>query len=137
MKQFNNERATLHTLVEPLQLPTLYMEEENMDQYFLKFLYLANSNFCPPYQFHTSVRSYYPECEMYNYISRYGRLETVWTPLQLSANGTMSRRGVSWTNTLPLDTGGLNQFLFYFIFTAQDHIEHQPICHDRWIKQKL
>ena len=33
--------------------------------------------------------------------------------------------------------GGLKQFWFYFIFTARDHIEHQPICYDRWIKQKF
>ena len=36
-----------------------------------------------------------------------------------------------------LYTGGLNQSYFFFIFTAWDHIEHQPICHDRWLNQKL
>ena len=55
-----------------------------------------------------------------------------WEPEQDNQNRIQSRSYLGQRTT-----GGLKQFKFYFIFTAWDHMEHQPIYHNRWLKQEL
>ena len=75
---------------------------------------------------------------VYNITRRNINVQTDQGPTLKNAINQINLKHWLWPySMLPSTHWALTNLIFFFIFTARDHMTHQQICQSSWIQQKL